>query len=417
MSKCIFVRVFYMHNLTGIFGTKILPIIIYSITVAILYISFYIFFSKNLNLSTHDYFFFKLTQMQHIDFNGKTINGFRFEKRLGSGNYGVTYLCTHIQSGRTVAIKTLDTPMADLGPIEDEVETLRDLSTSISCGQSIQLHMKTTKNIACYYNSFNQVVDNRTVIFIVMEYVNGKSLRDFIVQHNRRLPPTILWPLFFQLLNGLKQIHSRGYAHRDIKPENIMITSDNIIKYIDFGFTCVDQCRRENCTNLCNGVAGTPLYLPPEIFNSNTPRSLAVSQAHDIWSLALVMFEMANGSFNFPFYSYIEQNGTPVPLSIQDLVPQIRVAPTLKSNYRYDDNRTNYFIEKLLVNNWLDRPRIDNCMDLFLQIIVSWSWDGNPSYLPNMNLVQNVVSQNPHPGTIIQAAQPAAVVIQQPINQ
>lgn len=196
-------------------------------------------------------------------------------------------------------------------------------------------------NLACYYDAFTLKSNGPDRVCIISEYIEGQNLRSFM-RNIGITNPDILWPIIYQMLNGLKFIHEKGFAHRDIKPENIMITPDRIIKYIDFGFACNFNC---------NGQRGTFPYFSPEMLSSKNEESLKGAQAQDIWGLGVTMFELANGSENFPFLSMYNEKEP-----LYDLFLPIYFAPSKKSNYTLDDGRTNRFIDSLLINDWTKRP-------------------------------------------------------------
>lgn len=277
------------------------------------------------------------------------VRNYQIMEELGHGSYGITYLGIDA-TGRRVAIKTIDINKsqqlgADLAVINDEIDTLKQLSTP-NC----------PKYMACYFDSFEDTLNGVNTMFIISEFIEGSSLTEFIKANSPNMPLSFLWPIYNQLILGLKYIHDNGYAHRDIKPDNILITNDFTIKYIDFGLACLNQCRAYSCTNTCKGGGGTLLYMPPEFFTGTRQDSLQASQAHDIWSLTMVFFELTNGLYKFPFNIFSYDN---TPLSTEAIAQNIVNAPQISSNYNFDDGRTNNYLDSLVIPDWQSRPAVD----------------------------------------------------------
>lgn len=293
-----------------------------------------------------------------------SIDNYIIDKELGRGTFGVTYLGEDRNTGGVVAIKTIDVQKsaksgANINDINDEINTLKELAAG-TC----------SRYIACYYGSFDGTLDRVETIFIVSEFIDGGSFTKFIEQYGKS-EVNILWPVTLQLLLGLQFIHNRGYAHRDIKPDNILITKDFTIKYIDFGLACLKQCRINSCMNTCHGTPGTLLYMPPEFFSGQRQDSLEAAKAHDVWSLSLVLFELYNGLYNFPF-NIRDSTGNFIPPD--EIQQHIMIAPEFGSNYLLDDGRTNRFLDGLLVNNWEQRPKVLQAIARFLNNVMARIW-------------------------------------------
>ena len=283
---------------------------------------------------------------------------YRLQKIIGRGMFGTTWKGLD-KDNNIVAIKSINIRKSEqrgvsLNEIAQEADTLRRLSERGGCG----------KYITCYYTSFVGNYEGELHAFLISEFIEGTELRTFIERGPQ--PLTIMWPIFTQLLLGLRYIHSQGYAHRDIKPENILITPDNVIKYIDFGISCLQKCNRSFCIDNCRVGPGTVLYSAPEILSRKAPNTFGAAKAGDVWSLSVVLFELANGSFVFPFYL---RTGNET-LNQSQIIANIIVAPQLTSNYTLDNGQTNTFIMNLLINDWTKRPTSSEAVEMFLEDVV-----------------------------------------------
>jgi tetratricopeptide (TPR) repeat protein len=154
-------------------------------------------------------------------------------------------------------------------------------------------------------------------LFISMEYINGKTLRQ-IQKEKGPFPEKELWPMMKQVCQALATAHAQGVIHRDIKPANIMLDSSHHIKVMDFGIAKLPNAERLTQTN---DFLGTPLYMSPE-----QCQGLPVDQRSDIYSLGVTLFELLTG--NLPFnegniaYHHISTH-PPVPAGLSPLGQQI----------------------------------------------------------------------------------------------
>lgn len=267
---------------------------------------------------------------------------------MGEGSFGITYLANY--NGQQVAAKAVKyskhRPMEKQHEIfQREIATLQDISID-GC----------SKYISCYIGTINYPLAGIDTTFLLTEYIPGITLKELIGQKVNILPYN-MWSLMLQLILGLKFIHDRSYAHRDIKPENIMVTPDYILKYIDFGLACMQKC--DTCQDTCNRKSGSVVYMPPD-YRIDQLSGLKYEQAHDVWSLSIVLLEMANGKLTGPTELGVDIDGYPIY--------------EYPFNYKEDDGRTNKFLREIIVPNWKDRLSIGAILNKFLEQISSVPW-------------------------------------------
>jgi serine/threonine protein kinase len=201
------------------------------------------------------------------------LEGYKIIKKLASGGMGDVYLAQHTVLETKVAIKSLH---SDLVSDEDFRKRFRTEART----QSRLSHPNIVKLI-----DFQERKDG---LFLIMEYVEGKQLNDYIHDVTGPMPDDKLVPLFKEILSAIKYAHSKGLIHRDIKPSNILITDEGNVKVIDFG---IAKSSDEDKGLTKTGVqVGTVSYMSPE-----QVRAKKLDLLTDIYSLGITLFQMAVG--------------------------------------------------------------------------------------------------------------------------
>jgi eukaryotic-like serine/threonine-protein kinase len=208
---------------------------------------------------------------------GQTISHYKILEKLGEGGMGVVYKVEDTKLRRIVALKFLS----------------RNLSVDRS-----RLLAEARAAAALNHPGICSVIDfleHDGEEFIVMEFVEGESLRSRIL-HGKILEKDII-DYATQIADALAEAHRKGVTHRDIKPENLMITTSGRIKVMDFGLA-----RQSGGPQLTRdgGPAGTVAYMSPE-----QARGEAVDFRTDIWSFGVVLYEAC--TLRLPFSSDYEQ--------------------------------------------------------------------------------------------------------------
>jgi hypothetical protein len=219
---------------------------------------------------------------------GRTLKHYVVEAPLGKGGMGEVYRARDTRLGRSVALKLLS---EELTRDEDRKGRFFQEARAASA--------VTHPAIAQIYD----VDEAEGVAFIAMELVPGKTIR--LLLQGRELDLLGALTVAMQVGEGLAKAHEAGIVHRDLKPENVMLTPDGHAKILDFGlakllepaapFEGDEVSRRETVARTQAGmVVGTLSYMSPE-----QARSLAVDHRSDIFSLGVVIYEMATGQLPF----------------------------------------------------------------------------------------------------------------------
>lgn len=235
---------------------------------------------------------------------GQILSHYKIIQKIGEGGMGEVYLAEDTNLNRKTAIKVLSHRTGY------KPETKRRFKLEAQAVAALN-----HPNIITIFE-LGEFEENP---FIVMEYVDGKSLRDLLNKRgNLSIDEAVGYMI--QICEGLARAHFAGIIHRDIKPENILIAADDRIKVLDFGLAKlkgIDNITKES-TRL-----GTVRYMSPEQASSGE-----LDGRSDIFSLGILFFELLTG--NYPFkgdyeiallYSIVNESATPIAKYIED-IPQ-----------------------------------------------------------------------------------------------
>jgi tRNA A-37 threonylcarbamoyl transferase component Bud32/CheY-like chemotaxis protein len=207
----------------------------------------------------------------------RTIGRYRIEALIGRGGMGDVYRCYDDLTRRVVAVKTIRCPLGAKSFEEDpHVERFRVEAAALS-------RLLHPRIVATYHFGVDQ---NRGEMYLVMQYVDGPSLRHRI--ESGRLPIDEALRIGWELADALAHAHERGVVHRDVKPENVLITDLGEPLLTDFGLA------RLGNFSVSDGrvIAGTPAYMAPEQILS--PRD--VDERTDQFGLGAMLHEMLTGA-------------------------------------------------------------------------------------------------------------------------
>jgi len=209
------------------------------------------------------------------------INRYELLEKIGEGGMGTVYKAKCHLLNRFVAVKILK---KELSNDEEYASRFKREATSIA-----KLSHPNIVNV-------HDVGADNNINFIVMEYINGKTLKQ-VIKENGKLNFEDTIDIVLQIAKALECAHKNNIIHRDIKPDNIMITDDKMVKVMDFGIAKVADAG--TMTNSKN-IMGTVHYFSPEQAKGNF-----VDFRTDIYSLGIVMYEMVTGKVPYDAESAI----------------------------------------------------------------------------------------------------------------
>src|SRR5437660_811980 len=208
----------------------------------------------------------------------------RVVAKIGEGGMGVVYRAYDEVLHRDVAIKVVK----------------KDAQLDSSSGERL-LHEARASSSLAHPNicTIHEVGENEGELFIVMELVEGKSLRAMCADVG--LPPESVLRYGVQIASALARAHDRGIVHRDLKTANIVVTADGLVKVLDFGLAkqvgsgIFEGPTRSFATMQdASNVSGTLPYMAPEILRGDD-----ADHRSDLWALGVVLYEAASGRLPF----------------------------------------------------------------------------------------------------------------------
>ncbi|HXH25575.1 MAG TPA: serine/threonine-protein kinase [Vicinamibacterales bacterium] len=259
---------------------------------------------------------------------GATVSHYRIVDKLGTGGMGVVYEAEDMRLPRKVALKFLPDELAD---DPDAVRRFRREAETIA--------LLTHPHICAIY----EIDTHEGRAFIAMERVDGINLKAYMAR--RRLDTAEIVSIATQVARALAAAHAKGIVHRDIKPGNIVVSDAGIVKVLDFGlarrFKSADtgELPLEGST-IPGRPIGTANYMAPERI-----LQLPLDPRSDLFSLGVVMYEMATGRLPFAGASPSE---TVVNVLERDPVPLAVLAPDRPK-------RLDAIVRKLLAKHARDR--------------------------------------------------------------
>lgn len=231
---------------------------------------------------------------------------------LGYGGMAEVRRGRDLRLGRDVAIKTL------------RVDLARDTSFQTRFRREAQAAAALNHpSIVAVYDTGESMLDGVPVPYIVMEYVEGRTLRDILKSESHILPRRAL-EIVADILAALEYSHRNGIVHRDIKPGNIMLTRNGEVKVMDFGIARAVAQSTATVTQTA-AVIGTAQYLSPE-----QARGEPVDPRSDIYSTGCVLYELLTGTPPFTgesavavAYQHVREDPVPPSRLNPDVTPDV----------------------------------------------------------------------------------------------
>lgn len=211
---------------------------------------------------------------------GITLNDrYKLLKRVGAGGMASVYRAQDLMLGRVVAVKMLHEGLESDELFARQFQREAHAAANLSHPNIVTVHDIGRHNHRSY---------------IVMEYVDGKTLKQLIRDYAREgqlMPLRRVLDIIIQVCQGIGYAHRTGLVHCDVKPQNVIITADDRVKVADFG---IARAMSQASMHHSDMVWGTPQYFSPEQAAGEAP-----TPASDVYSIGVIFFEMLSNRLPF----------------------------------------------------------------------------------------------------------------------
>ena len=238
---------------------------------------------------------------------GKRLDGrYEVQEIIGVGGMSVVYKAYDNVDDRIVAVKILKDEFLQN---DDFVRRFKNESKAIS--------LLNHPNIVKVYD----VSVNDQLQYIVMEYVDGMTLREYLNERGGKLTSRETVHFISQILKALEHAHANGVVHRDIKPQNIMLLDNGQLRMMDFGIARISRAENQL---LSGKTMGSVHYISPEQAKGDETDCTS-----DIYSVGVMMYEMLSGQLPFDAEDAVEvaiKQISDQPKSLHEIAPQVPAA-------------------------------------------------------------------------------------------
>lgn len=252
---------------------------------------------------------------------------YELETVIGRGGMAEVYRARDRRLDRIVAVKTLRSDLARDPTFQARFR--REAQSAASLNHP---------SVVAVYDTGEDMIGDTSIPYIVMEHVDGSTLRD-LLRENRALLPDKALEITDGILRALDYSHRGGIVHRDIKPANVMLTRQHEVKVMDFGIARAMADTASTMTQTAQ-VIGTAQYLSPE-----QARGERVDARSDIYSTGCVLYELLTGKPPFTgdspvaiAYQHVREEPVP-PSQVDPQIPQWADAIVLKAMAKEADHR------------------------------------------------------------------------------
>ncbi|KHC38060.1 hypothetical protein MGO_01828 [Candida albicans P76055] len=288
------------------------------------------------------------------------IGNYKIIKEIGEGAFGKAYLATHILLNINVVLKC--------GLIDDP-----------NIVREIYYHKQLKhKNIVSLY----EVIKTENHLWIALEYCQGGELYYYIYE-KKRLELDECRNIFFQIVLGVKYVHSLNLSHRDLKLENILLADQKrtIVKLTDFGFIReFNPQSRKFLSTIC----GTTVYMAPELLTGQKYSGFAI----DIWSMGVILYTMLNGMLPFD--------------DDDEMKIQHKVINTEPMFYDHVPIDVNQLISKMLSKDPNQRPSLNEILNssYLIDVYNKYLEKGTKRNSSGSGDAESIISINQHYNTV-----------------